>query len=146
MSWKTEGDAATYLPTLEDAERAHGIPTDLLSRIAYQESHWRADIVSGTTRSPAGAVGLMQLMPQDFPGAGVAWPTDVQTAAKLLSRLYAHFQDWQLAVAAYNDGQGNIQAYLDGSRTLPTETALYVKNVIADVPVAGLLVPLSVPA
>lgn len=140
-AWKSAPNAAIYLPTLNQTELRFGIPTDLLARVAYQESHWRTDIVTGATRSPIGAVGLMQLMPGIFPGAGKDWRADVATAGEELARLYHHFQDWTLAVAAYNDGQGNLQAYLDGTRTLPLETQNYVAEVFADVPQSGALAP-----
>jgi hypothetical protein len=47
------------------------------------------------------------------------------------------FTDWTLALAAYNDGQGNVRAYLAGNRALPAETLNYVSDVLADVPVPG---------
>jgi soluble lytic murein transglycosylase-like protein len=141
--WKTANNASTYVPYIENVEATLGIPADLLARIAYQESHFRSDIVSGQTVSPAGAVGLMQLMPQYFPGAGQNWQSDVQTAGNLLASLYKQFGDWQLAVAAYNDGAGNIQQYLLGTHPLPSETSNYVAAVFSDVRVPGQLVSFS---
>jgi soluble lytic murein transglycosylase-like protein len=141
--WRTVGEAATYMPYLNQAEAQFGIPTDLLARVAYQESHFRADIISGEVRSPAGAVGIMQLEPQFFPNAGQDPIADINTAAQDLSQLYGEFGDWQLAVAAYNDGPGNIKAVMAGTKVLPTETRNYVNQVFGDVPVAGSLVAVS---
>lgn len=138
-SWKTSAQAQKYIPYIEGVEAQYGIPTDLLARMAYQESHFRDDIVSGATTSSAGAVGLFQLLPQYFPGAGQNWQADTITAAKYLLQLYNEFQDWTLAVAAYNDGPGNIQAYLAGSKSLPTETQNYVAAVAADTGITGEL-------
>src|SRR5271167_4222346 len=66
VGWKNAGDGPIWIPDLNAAEGMYNIPTDLLARIAYQESHFRNDIITGATASPAGALGLMQLMPQYF--------------------------------------------------------------------------------
>jgi soluble lytic murein transglycosylase-like protein len=139
-SWATSGNGPTYVPYINGVENSLGIPQNLLARIAYEESHFRSDIVSGAVKSSAGAVGLMQLMPQYFPNAGLNWQNDVQTAGNLLKSLYTQFGDWQLAVAAYNDGSGNVSAFLNGSKDLPAETQQYVADVVADVPVPGSLI------
>lgn len=136
-SWKAS--AGQYLAPLEAAEVARSMPTDLLVRVAYQESHFREDIISGQVKSPAGCVGLMQLNPVDFPGAGQDWRQDILTAADYLVRLYAEHEDWQLAVAAYNWGPGNLRKFLLGKATMPKETTDYITEVFTDVPVAGSL-------
>ncbi len=139
-AWLTSGNASTYVPYINSVESDLGIPQNLLARIAYEESHFRTDIVTGAVKSSAGAVGLMQLMPQYFPGAGANWQADVRTAGNLLVSLYQKYGDWQLAIAAYNDGQGNIDGYLAGTRSLPLETQQYVADIVGDVPVAGSMV------
>jgi soluble lytic murein transglycosylase-like protein len=143
-AWKSSAKAQQYVPYINDVETYLGIPPDLLARIAYEESHFRDDIVSGIVKSPVGAVGLMQLMPQYFPGAGVNWQTDVQTAGSDLVSLFKQFNDWQLAVAAYNWGPGNVRHWLSkggySGGALPTETSKYVTQILADVPLAGALV------
>lgn len=134
--WKEGGEQ--YLPALAAAEDTYAIPTDLLARVAYQESHWRSDIVNCLTISPAGAVGLMQLEPKFFPGAGKDWRLDVNTAGHELARLYGVFHSWRLAVMAYNWGQGNVEKYQAGAITaMPNETSEYVVDVFSDVPVGG---------
>lgn len=135
MNWMDEGEGPNWMPALHAAEIRHGIPTDLLARIAYQESHFRADIIRGQVRSSVGAIGLMQLMPQFFPHAGMSVLADIETAADLLVSLHRRFNNWQTAVAAYNDGGGNIDKVLKGQRVLPLETKNYVAQVFADVPV-----------
>ncbi len=139
-AWLTSGNASTYVPYINSVESDLGIPQNLLARIAYEESHFRTDIVTGAVKSSAGAVGLMQLMPQYFPGAGANWQADVRTAGNLLVSLYQKYGDWQLAIAAYNDGQGNIDGYLAGTHPLPLETQQYVADIVGDVPVAGSMV------
>jgi soluble lytic murein transglycosylase-like protein len=133
-SWEANG--AAYIPTINALEAQIGIPTNLLARLAYQECHWRPDIISGATRSSAGAIGMFQLLPQYFPGAGQDWQTDANTAGAYLVQQYNSFgHDWGAALAAYNDGPGNLQSILAGSKQIPTETANYVTQIIGDVPV-----------
>jgi soluble lytic murein transglycosylase-like protein len=142
--WQDVGEGPTYVPYLNQTEQQYGIPTNLLARIAYQESHFRADIISGATVSPAGAVGIMQLEPQYFPGAGQNPMTDIGTAGAYLAKLYTEFGDWQVATAAYNDGPGNLAKYEAGTlTTLPLETQNYVADIFADVPVQGSLIQVS---
>jgi|SRR5580698_5866614 soluble lytic murein transglycosylase-like protein len=142
-AWAAAGQGPVYQPTFAVVESNNGIPPNLLYRLGYQESHFREDIIDGTTVSPAGAVGIMQLMPQFFPGAGEDPQTDIATAGAYLAKLYGQFNDWQLAVAAYNDGPGNVSAYLGGTKTLPLETQNYVADVFADVPVQGSLIQVA---
>jgi soluble lytic murein transglycosylase-like protein len=146
--WKNVQAGPTWVPVLNSAEQQFGIPPDLLARMAYQESHFRPEIIDGTKASPAGALGLMQLMPQYFNTVRVAVPfqpadtvAQIQQAAQLLVGLMNHFNDWTLAVAAYNDGQGNIDQYVAGTRALPAETSNYVADVLADVPLNGATLP-----
>lgn len=129
--WKAGGER--YLPTLNATERKYGLPTDLLARMAYQESHWRDDIVSGATASSAGALGLMQLVPKWHPNVNpLNWPQAVDYAGAFLKGLYRQFGSWQLAVAAYNAGAGNVTKY----QGVPpfTETQNYVSSVFRDIP------------
>ena len=142
-AWAAAGEGPTYQPTFAVVESNNGIPTNLLYRIGYQESHFRPDIISGAVTSPAGAVGIMQLEPQFFPGAGQDPQTDIATAGAYLAQLYGEFNDWQLATAAYNDGPGNINAYIAGTKQLPLETQNYVADVFADVPVQGSLIQVA---
>lgn len=139
-TWKTRNNAAAYLPLLADAERQYGIPTDLLARLAYEESRFRTDIADGLTVSPAGAVGLMQMLPKYFGS-----PTDLATpaiavpkAAQYLRQLYDRFGSWRLAVAAYNAGPTAVAKYGD----VPpfTETQHYVSSIFGDLPASAAYV------
>lgn len=130
--WKASLNASKYLPALHAAEARYGIPTDLLARMAYQESHFRDDIVSGAKKSAAGAAGIMQIVPQYHPGVD---PLNVSAAidyaGKYLRQLYAQFGSWQLAVAAYNAGPGNVQKY--GGIPPFQETKDYVAQIFRDI-------------
>jgi soluble lytic murein transglycosylase-like protein len=138
-------EAQTWLPALNAAEKSYGIPTNLLARIAYQESSFLPDVISGERKSSASAVGIMQLMPQFFPQAGASPDNDIETAANLLKSLYEQFDDWQVAVAAYNWGKGAVhhEYVKDGDRYVladfPQETQNYVRQIFADVPLPGAL-------
>jgi soluble lytic murein transglycosylase-like protein len=146
--WKNVNAGPQWVPVLNAAEAQFGIPADLLARMAYQESAFRPEYISGSKASSAGALGIMQLEPAYFSTVRVPVPfTDSDTAAQIqqaaqeLARLYGVFSDWGLAVGAYNDGQGNMSAYLSGTKTLPDETIKYVSQVLSDVPVAGATIP-----
>jgi membrane-bound lytic murein transglycosylase D len=83
-------------------------------------------------------------MPKYFPYAGLSWAADAASAGDLLAALYKRFGDWQLAIAAYNWGQGNVHHEMasDGVPQLadmPTETQRYVTQIVGDVPVPGIL-------
>jgi soluble lytic murein transglycosylase-like protein len=142
-TWKTETNSIIYLPHLALVESELGIPTDLLARVAYQESSWRDEVVYCKKVSDAGAVGLMQMIPKFFPNAGKDWRADVVAAGLELRRLHKVFGDWQLAVAAYNDGEGNIQKVIAGTKTLPDQTERYIARVFADVPIEGYFIHAS---
>lgn len=140
--WLSSANAQKWAAALAAAEQQYGLPAGLLSRIAYQESHFRSDIIDGTTASPAGALGMMQLMPQFFSSVRVPVPfsdqdtlNQIDQAAQLLSQNYTHFGDWQSAIAAYNAGAGTVDKYLNGAiAQLPQETQNYVAAVTADLP------------
>lgn len=127
-------DTYNYLMgLLNAAEDTYGIPRDLLARQAYQESHFRPDIINGTTVSPAGALGLMQIVPAYHPTADpLNVPAAITYAAGFLRSLYNQFGSWALALAAYNAGPGNVAKY---GNTVPpfAETQAYVSSILGDV-------------
>lgn len=142
--WQAVNSGSIWIPVINQTEDTLGIPHNLLARMAYQESRFRDDVITGETFSPAGALGILQLMPKYF--TTVQRPTpytpqdtldQISQAGQQLVSLYHHYQDWALAIAAYNDGQGNVDQYVAGNRTLPAETTSYVASVLADVPIAA---------
>jgi soluble lytic murein transglycosylase-like protein len=142
--WQTVQQGPQWVPVINGIESTYGIPPNLLARIAYQESRFRPEVINGTYPNPrSGALGMMQMMPKWFTSVQVPVPfspddtvAQINQAAQLLSSLYAHFGDWSLAIAGYNDGQGNIDSYLAGNHPLPQQTTDYVAQVLTDVPVA----------
>jgi len=140
-SWSAA--AKEYVPEVKPIFAAQKIPTALV---------WVADVESSFDRraqSPAGASGLFQLMPATAKRFGLSlWPRDQRfqtepsaiAAAQYLRYLFDRFQDWRLALAAYNEGEGAVQKLLDRYKTrsyddiaahLPAETQMYVPRVEA---------------
>lgn len=141
--WQTVKEGPTWVPVINQTETAFGIPTNLLARMAYQESHFRPEIIDGRDASSAGALGILQLMPQFFDTVQRPTPFTTQDtldqinqAAQQIVALHNRYDDWSLALAGYNDGAGNVDKYLDGKRALPKQTTDYVAQILADVPVA----------
>lgn len=123
-------DSATpYAELFNAAGAKYGVDPKLLAAVAKQESSYNPQAVS-----PAGARGLMQLMPATARSLGVSDPCDpaqaVDGAAKLLRDLLREFGRTDLALAAYNAGPGAVKRY-DG---IPPyrETQNYVKRIMAD--------------
>ena len=139
--------AGRYKEAVRRTLRAKGIPDDLL---------WLAMIESGfdpAARSPAGAVGLWQFMPETGRQYGLSvdrWEDDrldpiaaTEAAAEFLSDLHRRFGSWDLAIASYNMGYASmalvVRKYntndfwalsgIEGS--LPWETTLYVPKMLA---------------
>jgi soluble lytic murein transglycosylase-like protein len=83
--------------------------------------------------SPKGATGLMQLMPDTGARQGASNLFDprenVTAGARYLHQLMQQFGDLQLALAAYNAGEGAVQRY--GGEIPPyEETQNYVPRVM----------------
>ncbi|HEX4727623.1 MAG TPA: lytic transglycosylase domain-containing protein, partial [Jatrophihabitans sp.] len=106
-------------------EARYQLPTGLLAAVAETESGGNTSAVS-----PAGAQGLMQLMPSTAQGLGVdPWNPGqaVQGAAQLLSGYLHRFGSVPLALAAYNAGPAAVEQY--GGVPPYTETQNYVSRI-----------------
>lgn len=115
---------------IEQAARRHGLDPDLLMALMRQESGFDPLAVSR-----AGARGLMQLMPATAKRYGVSRIHDpgenIAAGSAYLSDLLARFGRTELALAAYNAGEGAVEKY--GKRIPPyAETTNYVASVMAD--------------
>ncbi len=136
-----------YAEYVEVYAEDYGVPEPLVFAVIRTESGFDSGAVSH-----AGAVGLMQMMPDTF-----TWLTDeilfdhldegmlydpetnIKYGTYYLSRLYDRYGDWSVALAAYNGGPGNVDdwladpAYADGEGGLKhipfKETRRYVKKV-----------------
>ncbi len=134
-----------YFPLFEQQLDNYDIPVEM-KYLAIVES-----ALNPRARSRVGATGLWQFMY----GTGKMYKLDVnsyvderrdpikatEAACKYLSKLYSIFGDWDLALAAYNSGPGNVNKairrsggyrnYWNIRRNLPRETAGYVPAFLA---------------
>ncbi len=124
-----------FAPAIAAAEARHNLPAGLLHRLIFQESHFRTDIIDGSTVSGAGAVGIAQIVPRWHPEVDPLDPdASIDYAAKYLRALFVRFGSWSEALAAYNWGPGNVARH--GMDNLPAETRAYVAQITADTGVA----------
>lgn len=116
-----------YEQTIARAAHDQAIPVALLAAVAWQESRGRQDAIS-----PAGAIGIMQLMPDTAREVGVdphVPDENIRGGAIYLARQIRNFGNVRLALAAYNAGPGAVARY----RGIPpfAETRAYVDAVLA---------------
>jgi LysM repeat protein len=108
----------------------YGVDPYLIFCVMEQESHFNARVVS-----PAGAQGLMQLMPGTGARFGVRRPFDpaenIMGGTRYLKMLLNNFGGRvDLVLAGYNAGEGAVMKY--GGRVPPyRETRDYVKRISA---------------
>ncbi len=113
--------------------RLMGVPEDLALAIARRENGLSFNGRNGeVARSPAGALGTMQLMPETAAGLGVDPRNPIENilgGLKFIQQLAANplFRgDNSLIGAAYNAGPGRVTQYLQGEgRPLAGETLRY---------------------
>lgn len=97
----------------------HGLDPFLVKGVIFTESGFRAEVVS-----PAGAIGLMQIMPAtgqwlaermgiDFDESYLADPAyNIRMGTFYLRELQQQFLVMDTALAAYNAGRGNVSNWL----------------------------------
>jgi len=116
---------ADYRAKIAETEKALGIPTGVLDKLARTESNYDPNARNKRT----GAAGIVQLLPKYFPNAGKDAFADIDTGGKYLLQLYKQFGSWELAAAAYNTGPGSLKKVLAGAKALPRETKNYVGSI-----------------
>ncbi len=125
-----------WLALVTKTEQAQGMPSGLLDRLLAQESRYRTDIINGTKRSSAGALGIAQFMPataaQEMGSIAAALDPAkaIPAAGKYLAKLKNQTGNWKTAVAAYNWGVGNVLK--KGIAVAPLETKNYVQAVYGE--------------
>lgn len=161
---RTSARASRYLFYVVQELEKRGMPTEL-ALLPIIESAFNPQAYSS-----AHAAGMWQFVPgtgKDFnlkqnmfkdERRGVLASTDA--ALSYLQKLYGMFGDWQLALAAYNWGEGNVQRAIKKNQSLgkptdfesladlmPAETRNYVpklqavKNIIANPQQYGVALP-----
>ena len=125
-----EKNRKKHAGTIEVMASRYKLPKSLIHAVITAESAYDSEAVSR-----AGAVGLMQLMPGTAKRYGVKNRRNpyenVSGGAQYLRDLLVMYDNnLQLALAAYNAGEGAVKKY---NNTIPPyrETRNYVKKVIA---------------
>ena len=114
--------------SIQQAAIKYDLPPALIKGVIRAESNFRINAVS-----PAGAQGLMQLMPATAKELGVTKPFDIDQnidgGSRYLRKMLDSFGgDVKLALAAYNAGPGTVRKY-DGDVPYP-ETIQYIDRVL----------------
>lgn len=137
--------AEYYFPIFEDILAKHDLPYELCYMPVIESA------LNPQARSHMGATGLWQFMPATGKKYGLEINSLVdermdpirstEAACLFLKNLYAIFQDWNLVIAAYNCGPGNVNKAIHragGKRDfwsiypyLPSETRGYLPIFIA---------------
>jgi soluble lytic murein transglycosylase len=119
--------------------RNYDLPPTLLAAVIYTESKFDAD-----ARSGAGAVGLMQLLPETAKGIATRTGGDSFVVSDLLDpeinvrygswylrNLLNRYDDVRVALAAYHAGQGNVDTWREKGLGIQfPETRAYVEGVL----------------
>jgi soluble lytic murein transglycosylase-like protein len=118
---------------LQEAQ-AQGVDPGIALAVARTESgvcHWRPD--GSVVTSSAGAIGVMQLEPATAAALGVD-PYDltqnIRGGVTYLKQMYDKYGSWNLALAAYNWGPGNLGKALASAAAIPGEVLNYVKGIL----------------
>lgn len=139
------GMSKYYFPIVEPILDKYGLPQELKYLMIVESAF------NSRARSRAGAAGLWQFMYSTGKGYGLMVSSYVderndpikstEAACKMLKKYYNTYNDWSLALAAYNCGRGNVNKAIRRSggkmnywqirAYLPRETRSYVPAFMA---------------
>jgi membrane-bound lytic murein transglycosylase D len=138
-----------YLPMARAIFRRVGVPEDI-AWLGQVESSWKPNAYSW-----AAASGLWQFIPSTGARYGLrqtAWVDErnsfekaTEASARYLKWLHDRYNNWELAIAAYNTGEGNIDRAISRAGTanfwaiypyIAQETRNYVPNILATILIA----------
>ena len=130
-------DVWRWRPFIADASARFGIPVRWIERVMRAESRGKPEQGGRPVRSPAGAMGLMQLMPATWSdmrlrhglGDDPDDPRDnILAGTAYLRAMYDRF-GYPGLFGAYNAGPARYAAHLAGRSPLPGETIAYLATV-----------------
>jgi soluble lytic murein transglycosylase-like protein len=127
---------ATWRPFIAEASLRYNVPIAWIERVMRIESRGNARLRGRPTVSPAGAMGLMQLMPRTWTemralaglGPDPFDPHDNILAGTLYLRLLYRRFGYPGLFGAYNAGPARYLDYLSGGRPLALETLRYMRD------------------
>ena len=135
-----------YFPRMKQVFISRGLPKELVSMSLVESS------LSPKAVSSAQAVGYWQFIKSTGLEFGLKindwiderrdFEKSTQAAADYLGKLYREFEDWLLAMSAYNMGESRLRALIKKHQTknfwklykktdFPKETALYIPKILA---------------
>ena len=118
---------SAYAEIIDQAAARHGVNARLVNAVIQAESAYQE-----RARSPKGAMGLMQLMPETARQFAVTDPyeprSNIEAGTRYLKLLLDRFVDLPLALAAYNAGEAAVRRF-GGIPPYP-ETRDYVSRVL----------------
>jgi soluble lytic murein transglycosylase-like protein len=119
-----------------EASRTFGLPESWIRNVMLVESGGQAFLNGRPITSPAGAMGLMQIMPRTWAylreryrlGADPYDPRDnIFAGAAFLRELYLQY-GYPNMFAAYSAGPARVDSFLQGASPLPGETNTYLSR------------------
>lgn len=134
---ETADAVVRWRPYTREASRRFGVPLAWIERVMRAESGGRTTHGGRPITSPAGAMGLMQIMPATWAelrlrlglGNDPHDPKDNILAGTFYLRLMYDRFGYPGLFGAYNAGPGRYAEWLSGRRTLPAETVAYLASV-----------------
>lgn len=126
---------SNYDPIIAAAAQRFGVPEARIRAVMRVESGGQP-----WARSPKGASGLMQVMPDTYTdlakrhgfGPDRFDPTNnIMAGTAYLGEMYDQFGNWDEATQAYNMGPGRAMQVRNGTAGVPAETVAYLPKVQA---------------
>ncbi len=125
------------LRLLESILKSQGVPSDLSALPWVESSYYVGDYsrvgAAGPWQFMSGTARHFNMNMTDEVDDRYSWTASTRTASEYLNYLHGRFDDWHLALAAYNCGEGVVQRALSDSERkeygmieLPGETDAFV--------------------